>query len=157
MRNRSLTVFTAAVGLLFTSIPLSGHHASAVFDTGKKVTLTGSVVEWFWANPHCLLRFDVKDAAGQVANWVGETQAPPNMIPRGWTRQSFKVGDEITITLEPAKSGRTVRADPDRPAPERQNVVGHRRLRLPGDRCRTRIQSRTDLHGEASHDEACCH
>jgi|SRR6185503_8171606 len=108
MRNRSLTVLIAAVGLLFTSIPLSGHHATAVFDTGKKITLTGSVVEWFWANPHCLLRFDVKDATGQVANWVGETQAPPNMIPGGWTRQSFKVGDEITITLEPAKSGRTV-------------------------------------------------
>ena len=108
MRNRSLTVLIAAVGLLFTSIPLSGHHATAVFDTGKKVTLTGSVVEWFWANPHCLLRFDVKDATGQVANWVGETQAPPNMIPGGWTRQSFKAGDEITITLEPAKSGRTV-------------------------------------------------
>jgi Family of unknown function (DUF6152) len=108
MRNRSLTVLIAAVGLLFTSIPLSGHHATAVFDAGKRVTLTGSVVEWFWANPHCLLRFDVKDAAGQVAHWVGETQAPPNMIPGGWTRQSFKVGDEITITVEPAKSGRTV-------------------------------------------------
>jgi hypothetical protein len=108
MRNRSLQVFTAAVGLLVTSIPLSGHHATAVFDTGKKITLTGSVVEWFWANPHCLLRFDVKDAAGQVANWVGETQAPPGIILGGWTRQSFKVGDEITITLEPAKSGRTV-------------------------------------------------
>jgi hypothetical protein len=108
MRNRSVTILAAAVGLLFTSIPLSGHHATAVFDTGKKVTLTGSVVEWFWANPHCLLRFDVKDAAGQVANWVGETQAPPNMIPGGWTRQSFKAGDQITITLEPAKSGRTV-------------------------------------------------
>jgi uncharacterized protein DUF6152 len=109
MRNRFLKGFAAvAAGLLFASIPLSGHHANAVFDTGKKVTLTGIVLEWFWANPHCLLRFDVKDEAGQVAHWVGETQAPPNMIPGGWTKQSFKAGDEITITLEPAKSGRTV-------------------------------------------------
>jgi hypothetical protein len=109
MRNRSWRVFAAAaVGLLVTSIPLSGHHANAVFDIGKKLTLTGTVLEWFWANPHCLLRFDVKNEAGQVAHWVGETQAPPNMIPLGWTKQSFKAGDEITIVMEPAKSGRTV-------------------------------------------------
>lgn len=108
MRNRSMRVFAVAVGLLIVSVPLFGHHANAVFDVGKRNTLKGTVVEWFWANPHCLLRFDVKDDNGQVVHWVAETQAPPNMIPGGWTKQSFKPGDEVTVTVEPAKSGRTV-------------------------------------------------
>ena len=105
MRKRLLTVFTAAVGLLIVSVPLFAHHANAVFDIGKRVTVKGTVTEWFWANPHCLLRFDVKDDRGEVKHWIGETQAPPNMIPFGWSKQSFKAGDEVTLTLEPVKNG----------------------------------------------------
>ncbi len=108
MRNRSMRVFAVAVGLLIVSVPLFGHHANAVFDVGKRNTLKGTVVEWFWANPHCLLRIDATDANGQVVHWVAETQAPPNMIPLGWTKQSFKPGDEVTMIVEPAKSGRPV-------------------------------------------------
>src|SRR6267378_1171069 len=105
MRKTLVTVFAAAVGLLAVSGPLLAHHATAVFDLGKRLTLTGTVTEWFWANPHCLLRFDVKGEDGQVVHWVAETQAPPNMIPFGWAKQSFKSGDEVTTTLEPVKNG----------------------------------------------------
>lgn len=104
MRTRLITVFTA-VGLSIVSVPLFAHHANAVFDIGKRVTLKGTVTEWFWANPHCLLRVDVKDDRGNVVHWIGETQAPPNMIPFGWSRSSFKAGDEVTLTLEPVKNG----------------------------------------------------
>jgi hypothetical protein len=105
MKNRLITVFTAPVVLLIVAAPLFAHHANAVFDVGKRITMTGTVTEWFWANPHCLLRLDVKDASGKVLPWVGETQAPPNMIPFGWAKQSFKPGDEVTVTLEPVKNG----------------------------------------------------
>jgi hypothetical protein len=108
MRNTRITVFTVAVGLLVASPPEVAHHSAAVFDAGKRVTVTGTVTEWFWANPHCLLSLDVKDANGQIVRWVAETQAPPNMIPFGWSKQSFKPGDEVTITVEPARSGRPV-------------------------------------------------
>jgi hypothetical protein len=94
-----------ASGLVLLSSALVAHHATAVFDLGKRLTLTGTVTEWFWANPHCLLRFDVKGENGQVVRWVAETQAPPNMIPFGWSKQSFTAGDEVTITLEPVKNG----------------------------------------------------
>jgi uncharacterized protein DUF6152 len=105
MRTTLVMVFIVAVGLPIVSGPLLAHHANAVFDVGKRVTVRGIVTEWFWANPHCLLRFDVKDDNGQVVRWVAETQAPPNMIPFGWTKQSFKPGDEVTLTLEPVKNG----------------------------------------------------
>ena len=105
MRTTLVTVFAVAVGLLIVSGPLLAHHANAGFDVGKRVTVKGTVTEWFWANPHCLLRLDVKDDNGQVVHWVAETQAPPNMIPFGWAKQSFKAGDEVTILLEPVKNG----------------------------------------------------
>ena len=101
--RRMLVAVASGVALLSASLP--AHHATAVFDLGKRLTLTGTVTEWFWANPHCLLRFDVKDANGQVVHWVAETQAPPNMIPFGWAKQSFASGDQVTVTLEPVKNG----------------------------------------------------
>jgi hypothetical protein len=105
MRKTCVTVFAAAAGLLIVSGSLLAHHANAVFDVGKKVTLKATVTEWFWANPHCLLGLDVKDDNGRVVHWVAETQAPPNMIPFGWSKQSFAAGDEVTVTIEPVKNG----------------------------------------------------
>ena len=97
----------AASGLI-VSVPLSAHHGDAVYDTtAKKITMKGTVTEWVWANPHCVLQFDVIDN-GQVAHWVAETTAPPSLINRGWTKQSLKPGDQITITVLPVKNGRTV-------------------------------------------------
>ena len=99
-------MFVAIVsGVVLLSSALAAHHATAVFDLGKRLTLTGTVTEWFWANPHCLLRFDVKSDSGDMTHWVAETQAPPNMTPFGWTKQSFAVGDQVVVTLEPVKNG----------------------------------------------------
>jgi hypothetical protein len=98
-----LVAIACCVAVLSTAA--AAHHATAVFDLGKRLTLTGTVTEWFWANPHCLLRFDVRDESGTVVHWVAETQAPPNMIPFGWAKQSFAVGDRVAVTLEPVKNG----------------------------------------------------
>jgi len=105
MRNRHILALVLTVGLLMAVTPLFAHHANAVFDTEKTVTVKGTVTEWFWANPHCLLRFDVADS-GEMAHWVGETQAPINMIGNGWRRDSFKPGDEITVSLRPLRNGK---------------------------------------------------
>jgi hypothetical protein len=94
-----------ACGVALLSGALAAHHANAVFDLGKRLTLTGTVTEWFWANPHCLLRFDVRNDNGEMTHWVAETQAPPNMTPFGWTKQSFAIGDQVTVILEPVKNG----------------------------------------------------
>jgi hypothetical protein len=97
----------AASGLI-VSVPLSAHHGDAVYDTtAKPMTMKGTVTQWVWANPHCVLQFDVSDN-GQVAHWVAETTAPPSLIQRGWTKQSLKPGDQVTVTVLPVKNGRTV-------------------------------------------------
>jgi len=106
MRHRLIAISAVAAGLLVVYVPLFAHHGAASFDTTKKLTLKGSVVEWFWANPHCFLRFDVKDENGQTVQWVVETQSGPNIVPLGYTKQTFKPGDEVTVTLTPVRNGK---------------------------------------------------
>src|SRR6202047_2683686 len=59
MSNRLSKTFAVAVSLI-VSVPLMAHHGNATFDVGKEVTLKGTVTDWFWANPHCILQFDLK-------------------------------------------------------------------------------------------------
>jgi Family of unknown function (DUF6152) len=101
-------VLTAAAGVLLVSVPLAAHHGAAALDTGKEITLKGTVTEWIWSNPHCFLQFDSKDEAGTVRNWAAETQNPTSMTQRGWSRTAFKAGDQVTVTLEPVKNGQPI-------------------------------------------------
>jgi hypothetical protein len=103
-----LGVVIAAVGVLLVSVPLVAHHGAAGLDTGKEVTMKGTVTEWIWSNPHCFLQFDAKDDTGAVRNWAVETQNPTAMTQRGWSRRSFKAGDEVTVTIEPVKNGQPI-------------------------------------------------
>ena len=102
MKSRPVVVLAFAVAL---SMPVFAHHGSAAFDTGKKVTLKGTVQEWVYSNPHCLLRLEVKGDDGRVVQWVAEGQAPNVIFPAGYRRDSFKPGDQVTITIEPVKNG----------------------------------------------------
>jgi hypothetical protein len=95
----------ATLVVLTATTPLAAHHGNASFDTSKRVTLKGTVTEWIWANPHCFLKMDATDDTGGVRNWALETQNPIAMTQRGWSRQAFKAGDQVTVILEAVKNG----------------------------------------------------
>jgi Family of unknown function (DUF6152) len=101
MMRKAISRLALAACLLSASVPLLAHHGTAAFDNDKKLTLKATVTEWYWANPHCLLRFDVKGDNGQVVHWIAETQNPVTMVDGGWS----KPGDEVTVTLNPVKNG----------------------------------------------------
>jgi uncharacterized protein DUF6152 len=105
MRSGLVIVSVAAVGLLIP-LPLAAHHGSAAFDTGKRVILKGTVKEWVYSNPHCLLSLEVTGEDGKVVPWIAEGQAPNVIFPVGYRKDSFKAGDQVTITVEPVKNGR---------------------------------------------------
>jgi hypothetical protein len=93
-------------GFLMLSVLLWAHHGNAAFDTSKRVSLKGTVVQWLWANPHCVLTFDVKDDKGNVVRWSGETGGGVGFGQANhWRRDSLKPGDEVTVTVTPAKNG----------------------------------------------------
>lgn len=104
MRTRIIGIFAAAVALLVYSAPLVAHHGNASFEE-KVITLKGTVTEWVWSNPHCFLKFDVKDENGNLKSWAVETQNPTSISPLGWERTSFRAGDVVTVTLQAVKSG----------------------------------------------------
>ena len=108
MINKLRIISFAVVGLLAVSVPLFAHHGYASYDTDRKVTLKGTVTRWIWSNPHCLLQLDVTDESGHVVHWTAETENPTAMSRVGWTDKSLKVGDQITLTAIPVKSGNPV-------------------------------------------------
>jgi hypothetical protein len=102
------SLIVPALLLLITSVPLFAHHGTSAMDIGKKVVLKGVVTDWQWQNPHSILKFDAKDDSGNIVHWSAEANNPADMVERGWSKQSIKVGDEITITVEPVKNGKPV-------------------------------------------------
>ena len=98
-------VVLTILGVLVMPVSTMGHHGGASFDNTKEVTLKGTVTEWLWANPHCFLKVDAKDDTGSVRNWNLEFGNPTDITARGYSRRTFKVGDEITVTVTPVKSG----------------------------------------------------
>jgi hypothetical protein len=104
-KNRLRLVFALVVGLA-VSVPLFAHHGGATLYGDQTVTLKGTVDTWYWSNPHCLLKFNVKGDDGQVVQWIVETQAPNTIYPHGFRKDSFKPGDMVTITLRPTKNGK---------------------------------------------------
>jgi hypothetical protein len=92
--------------LLAAAAELLAHHSfAAEFDANKRVTLKGTVTKVDWRNPHIYVYLNVKDDAGKVTEWACEG-GPPNVLLReGWTRNSVKEGDEVTIDGAVAKDG----------------------------------------------------
>src|SRR5207237_10429725 len=107
MRNVRASIFFVVVVLFVLSVPLFAHHGNAAFDPAS-VTVSGVVTDWTWGNPHCFVKFDVKDKDGTIVNWVAETSNPSDMIDRGWTKKSLKAGDEATVTMQVVKSGKPI-------------------------------------------------
>jgi hypothetical protein len=105
MRSKVMAVFALALGGVTFSVPLLAHHGTAAFENEKKITLKGTVAEWLWSNPHCLLQVDVKGDDGKVVRWVGETQNPVSMTNVGWSKAAIKAGDDVTVVMLPVKNG----------------------------------------------------
>jgi Family of unknown function (DUF6152) len=122
LKGKFLAVF--ALGISILSLPLFAHHGNAAYDTEKKITLKGTVTQWFWANPHCVLEFDAKDETGQVVHWSSETENPTTMSHSGWAKTSFKPGDEVTVTMITVKNGKPIGRIVEVVLPNGQKLAG---------------------------------
>ena len=108
MSNADFVAISICLIASFGTFSASAHHSAFAFDTERTLIVSGTVTEWFWANPHCLLKFDVTTDSGEVVQWVTETQAPANMIDAGWRKNDLRPGDEVTVTVQPARNGNPV-------------------------------------------------
>ena len=92
--------------LIISAVPLLAHHGGAVeFDMKKTIgPITGTVTKFNFAYPHPQVYFDVKGAGGKVEHWAAFLRPTPLMLRNaGWSRDSMKAGDEISVTMYPHK------------------------------------------------------
>jgi uncharacterized protein DUF6152 len=124
VKSNFLKIFVLTVIVSVVSLPLLAHHGNAAYDTEKKITVKGTVTQWFWANPHCVLQFDATDESGQVVHWGAETENPTTMSHSGWAKTSFKPGDEVTVTMITVKNGKPIGRIVDVLLPNGQKLPG---------------------------------
>jgi hypothetical protein len=100
---------TTVIGLILVSIPTFGHHGTGIsYDQDKWVTVTGTVLEFAWKNPHSQLYLAVTDDKGNTVRYGIEMNSPGVMIRQGWTNRQFKPGDQVSVNVHPSRTGASV-------------------------------------------------
>lgn len=104
MRFQFAGVVVAATALAAGTA--QAHHSFAMFDMNREVTVSGTVRQFQWTNPHAYIQLMAKDAEGRDVEWSMEMGAPMYLYARGWRPSSLKSGMRITVTLNPLRNGR---------------------------------------------------
>src|SRR5579863_6488764 len=101
MTGRTRWLTGAAIVPLLVAAPASAHHSFAMFDLTREVTVQGVVKQFTWANPHVWLDIVVNGDNGQAQTWGLESLAVGLLYRQGWTADSVKVGDKVTVVVHP--------------------------------------------------------
>jgi hypothetical protein len=103
LQNRIVRML--ATLLLSVCLPALAHHSFAMFDQKKQVSIKGTVRQFQWTNPHAFIHVQVSDNAGGSDVWQVELNSPNNLKRQGWKSGTLKVGDVVTVVLNPLKDG----------------------------------------------------
>ena len=104
MRIRFVLAVFLVMGSFVLERPLLAHHSGASYDSDHQISLTGTVSNYEWTNPHVFIYLDVKDDSGSVVQWRVEGNSPNMLARAGWKKEMIKVGDQITVNGAPAKN-----------------------------------------------------
>ena len=104
--NSKLVAVLAGIAFASLSHPSSGHHGSnVIYDLTQSITVSGTVMEFQFVNPHTQILFEVTGEDGSIVTWLAGMSSSLGLGQNeGWTRETIKPGDEIFITGSPARN-----------------------------------------------------
>ena len=105
MKTKLLAVILGTAILLLFCGPSFAHHGRSNYDVSSAATVKGVVTEFQWVNPHALILVDVTGEDGKIEKWIAETNSPNTLSRQGWSRNTVKVGDQITLVGHRVKGG----------------------------------------------------
>src|SRR6187455_1419945 len=85
--------------------PVFAHHSPAAFEASKSITLTGTVKEFRWQNPHTWIEVNVPNSKGKTVLWGVELTSPTYLVRAGWKSNTIKPGDKVTVIVNPVRTG----------------------------------------------------
>ena len=103
MKAAMTAVCAAALALAAGSA--DAHHSFAVFDRSRQVSITGTVKQFQWTNPHCWIQLEVPGENGASAEWSLEGGSPNILVRNGWKRTVLAPGERVTVLIYPLKTG----------------------------------------------------
>ena len=106
--RRSIPLLAVLAAGVLLCAPLFAHHSTAEYDMSTLTSIKGTVTRFEWTNPHAYIYLDVKDDKGNVVQWTAELASLGMLARVNWKRDTVKPGDEITVSGNRAKDGRTV-------------------------------------------------
>ena len=104
MKRIVLVTLAVAVALACLSLPVAAHHGNAAYDMDKVVQLKATITGFEFGNPHVQIFFDTKDDSGKVLHWNCEGTNPAMLQRIGWTKNTLKPGDQVTLYVHPNKN-----------------------------------------------------
>ena len=100
-------LIAVALGMtsMTSTVSTASHHSFAAFNTTTEKTVTGTVKQVDWTNPHTWIWVDVANGQGSVATFGFEGMSPNYLARRGWSKSTLKLGDQVTVTFRPMRDG----------------------------------------------------
>src|SRR5580700_4365922 len=108
MKDRLLFFLAVILSFLMVCVPMFAHHGNSAYDMSKTINMKATVTKFEYSNPHAQVYFDVTDDKGEVEHWVAETTNPGMLNRVGWTRNSLRPGDQVTLIANPNRVGARV-------------------------------------------------
>jgi Family of unknown function (DUF6152) len=108
MKSKQTLFYAVLLGLVAAAVPAFAHHGNSAYDMSKTVPQKATITRFEYSNPHTQVYYDVTDDKGNVEHWVAETTNPAMLNRVGWSRDTLKPGDQVTLWVNPNRVGAKV-------------------------------------------------
>jgi hypothetical protein len=105
VKRQFTSMLALSVLLVVPSFSVAAHHSMSMYDQTRSITLKATVSNFAWTNPHVEIQFQTQDEKGPLSPWVAECPSPSRLSRAGWSEDTIKPGDQVTIVGNPAKDG----------------------------------------------------